>query len=111
MLAAGDGIHLSTYGHEKYAEWIGDYMLSEFEWKELHLPSEDTSAPEASSAPETSDDADASESASAPAADASAAESEVEKSGLSAGVIAAIAAAAVVVVGGIALLLAKRKKK
>ena len=107
MLAAGDGIHLSTYGHEKYAEWIGDYMLSEFEWKELHLPSEDTSAPEATSAPETSDDADASESASAPAAD----ESQTEKSGLSAGVIAAIAAAVVVVVGGIALLLAKRKKK
>lgn len=28
MCASGDGIHLSTYGHEMYSKWIGDFMYT-----------------------------------------------------------------------------------
>lgn len=30
MCAVGDGIHLSTYGHEMYSKWIGDFMYTEY---------------------------------------------------------------------------------
>ncbi|HAN20555.1 MAG: hypothetical protein A2Y15_01040 [Clostridiales bacterium GWF2_36_10] len=35
FLSAGDGIHQSTYGHEKYAEYIGDYLAAVYDNKEL----------------------------------------------------------------------------
>ena len=106
LLAKGDGIHLSTYGHEKYAEWIGDYMLGEFEWKDLSAQE-----PQESSSPADESGSEASSEPAEPSAAESAAASEPEKRGLSGGAIAAIAAAAVVLVGGIAFFAAKRKKK
>lgn len=86
LLAKGDGIHLSTYGHEKYAEWIGDYMLGEFEWKDLSAQE-----PQESSSPADEPGSEASSEPAEPSAAESAAASEPEKRGLSGGAIAAIA--------------------
>lgn len=78
LLAKGDGIHLSTYGHEKYAEWIGDYMLGEFEWKDLSAQE-----PQESSSPADESGSEASSEPAEPSAAESAAASEPEKRGLS----------------------------
>lgn len=55
ICAAGDGIHLSSYGHQKYAEWISEYMLNEFEFRTPADESEE-SAPSDGSAGESSAD-------------------------------------------------------
>ncbi len=33
MCDVGDGVHLSKYGHDMYAKWIGEFMLEEYEAK------------------------------------------------------------------------------
>ena len=34
FLNAGDGIHQSTYGHEKWAEYVGNYLLAKYDGKD-----------------------------------------------------------------------------
>lgn len=54
ICALGDGIHLSTYGHQMYAKWIGDFMYASFV-DGKGLPSEEeSSADESSEAVESS---------------------------------------------------------
>lgn len=47
-----DGIHLSTYGQQKYFEWISSYLLNTFTTEEDFI----TEVSEATSSPESSDE-------------------------------------------------------
>ena len=57
MCATGDGIHLSTYGHEMYSKWIGDFMYTGYvtgmglESSEEQSPEEPSSEAESAAEP------------------------------------------------------------
>ena len=63
MCAVGDGIHLSTYGHEMYSKWIGDFMYTGYASGMGLESSEEQSSEEPSSEAESSDISDISEKA------------------------------------------------
>lgn len=45
MCALGDGLHLSTYGHQMYTKWIGDYLLKNTGASNGDVSGDDTSDP------------------------------------------------------------------
>lgn len=59
MCASGDGIHLSTYGHEMYSKWIGDFMYTGYVSGMGLESSEEQSTKEPSSEGESTDSSEA----------------------------------------------------